>query len=116
MSIAMSISSPISLGHFDEGLEISVAAPKMQDQLALLAVINGAFAEFKPFHQDSLQLAPHAFDDGTNELLVVAMLKPGANPEQTVVEFKDTATQSADRFIVAPTHDLPDTIDVLVEA
>lgn len=114
--MAMNISTPISLGHIENGLEISIAPEVMQDHLSLLALVNGVVAEFKSFHSKGLRLAQYAFDEGTNQLLVVAMLKPGANSQQTVIEFKDLANDSIDRFIVAPTHDQPDTIEVLIEA
>ena len=115
MSLAMNLSCPISLGQVSQGFDISVAPEEMQDHLSLIALVNGVVVAFKPFHSQQMRLGQFTFDEGTNELLVLALLKPGVNSRQSVVEFKDVATQSVDRFIMTPTHDNPDYIEVLVE-
>ena len=115
-SEALSISSPISLGHIEQGIEIAIAPEEMQENVALIAHVNGAFASFAPFHHGAMHIEQHALVDGTNELNVLAILKPGANAQQMTIEITDTATQTADRFILTPTHEAPDTIDVLVES
>ena len=115
MSAAMSVPYPILLGHIADGIEISVASEARQEDLSLTALVNGVLAGFKPFHKQGLRLDQSSFNEGTNELLVLAMLRPGADAQQTVIEFRDVATQSVDRFIVTPVPDSPDVIEVLVD-
>ena len=115
-SQALSISSPISIGHVEQGIEIAIAPAEMQKNVALVAHVNGVFASFASFHKSAMQIEEHALDEGTNELTVLAILKPGANAQQMTIEITDTATQIADRFVLSPTHDAPDTIELLVES
>ena len=115
-SEALSISSPISIGHVEQGIEIAIAPAAMQENVALVAHVNGALASFAPFHNSAMQIDEHALVEGTNELTVLAILKPGANAQQMTIEITDTATQVADRFVLTPTHDAPDTIELLFES
>ena len=115
-SEALSISSPISLGYVEQGIEIAIAPEEMQENVALIAHVNGAFASFAPFHHRVMQIEQYVLAEGTNELNVLAILKPGANAQQMTIEIKDTATQLADRFVLTPTHEAPDTIEVLIES
>ncbi|MGI9409784.1 MAG: hypothetical protein ACR2OV_06905 [Hyphomicrobiaceae bacterium] len=115
-SEALSISSPISLGYVEQGMEITIAPAEMQENVALIAHVNGALASFAPFHHRVMHIEQHALVEGANQLSVLAILKPGANAQQMIIEIADAETQIADRFVLTPTHEAPDTIEVLVEA
>ena len=115
MSAAMNVPYPISLGHIAQGFEITVAPKEMQYDLSLTALINGVPTDFKPFDRQGMRLDQQDFVEGTNELMVLAVLKPGAQAKHAVLEVKDVATQSVDQFIMTPTHDGPEFVEVLVE-